>query len=138
MRYEKSCGALIIRKFGGVFKVLLVNGSKDGCWSFPKGSLQVDETEFEAVARVTGEQTGLEVILDIDFRYVATYLPTKAVTKSVIYYLAISDRGELAVQYEENSEAEWLTLQEAASRVVYSCDLDLLKSAVKYVQVKYK
>lgn len=138
MRYEKSCGALIIRKFGGIFKVLLTNRIKDGCWSFPRGELMEDETEFESAVRVAGEQYGLDVVLDIDFRYVTTYLPRKAVTKNVIYYLAISDQGEIVPQCNENHEAEWMTLQEAAAKVVYSGDLALLESASKYIHVKYK
>lgn len=138
MRYEKSCGALIIRKFGGVFKVLLTNGIKDGCWSFPRGELKEDETEFESVVRVAGEQYGLDVILDKDFRYVSTYLPRKAIMKDVIYYLAISDKGEAVPPVQEVHEAEWVTLQEAASRVIYSGDLALLESAEKYIYIKYK
>jgi bis(5'-nucleosidyl)-tetraphosphatase len=138
MRYEKSCGALIIRKFGGVFKVLLTNGVKDGCWSFPRGELKEDETELESVVRVAGEQYGLDVVLDMDFRYVSTYLPRRAVTKDVIYYLAISDQGETVPPVKEVNEAEWVTLQEAASRVLYSSDLALLESAEKYIHIKYK
>lgn len=138
MRFEKSCGALIIRKFNGVFKVLLTNGGKDGCWSFPRGEIKEDETEFESVARVAGEQYGLNVVLDMDFRYVSTYLPRKAVTKDVIYYLAISDKGEMLPSNNEAQEAEWVTLQEAASRVIYSGDLALLESAEKYIHIKYK
>ncbi len=138
MHYEKSCGALIIRKFGGVFKVLLTNRVKDGCWSFPRGEPKEDETEFESVVRVAGEQCGLDVVLDNDFRYVTTYLPRKAVTKNVIYYLAISDEGEMVPRLKEDHEAEWVTLQEASSRVIYSSDLALLESASKYIHIKYR
>ncbi|NLO38752.1 MAG: NUDIX domain-containing protein [Ruminiclostridium sp.] len=138
MRYEKSCGPLIIRKFGGVIKVLLANHMQEGYWSFPKGDFREDETEFEAVLRIAGEQTGMEVILDTDFRYVTTYAPKKSVTKNVIYYLAISDNSEVAAHHEDIQQTEWLTFKEAAGRVIYSSDLDLLESASKYIRVRYK
>lgn len=138
MRFEKSCGAVIIRKFEGVFKVLLVKHIKGGHWSFPKGHMEKEEVETETVIREVLEETGLEVILDIDFRYVVTYSPKKEVTKNVIYFLAICDKGEVFLQENELKQAEWLTFQEAEKRVSFDSDLALLASSSEYIQVKYR
>ena len=47
MNNEKSCGAIVYRKFHGNTEILLIRHIKSGYWSFPKGHVEGDETEEE-------------------------------------------------------------------------------------------
>ena len=45
MLHEKSCGAIVYRKFHGNTEILLIKHINSGHWSFPKGHVEKGETE---------------------------------------------------------------------------------------------
>ena len=47
MQHEKSCGAIVYRKFHGNIELLLIKNQNGGHWSFPKGHVEGAETEEE-------------------------------------------------------------------------------------------
>ena len=59
MKYEKSCGCIIIDNR----KVLLVKQTS-GDWGFPKGHVENNETEIETAIRETKEETNIDVEID--------------------------------------------------------------------------
>ena len=69
MKYEKSCGAIIIKEG----KVLLLQ-EVEGHWSFPKGHVENNETEIETVVREVKEETNLDIIIDESKRYITTII----------------------------------------------------------------
>ena len=47
MLHEKSCGAIVYRKYHGNLEILLIKHVNSGHWSFPKGHVEAGETEVE-------------------------------------------------------------------------------------------
>ena len=86
MIFEKSCGAIVYRKFHGNTELLLIKHANGGHWSFPKGHVEPGETELETAAREIREETGIEVIIDPTFREIVSYSPKKDTQKDVIYF----------------------------------------------------
>mgnify|MGYP004419555925 CR=1 FL=1 len=67
MNYEKSCGAIVYRKFHGNTEILLIRHIKSGYWSFPKGHVEGNETEAETAIREIKEETNIDVLIDTRF-----------------------------------------------------------------------
>ena len=134
MKFEKSCGAIIIKRYDTQYNVLLVKHVNGGHWSFPKGHMEKNETEEETAIREIHEETGLSVVLDTGFRHVTTYSPMQGVTKDVVYFLAFSKEGEFVTQAEEVNEANWFTFKEAHTKITYANDIALLKKAQEYLK----
>ena len=68
MQHEKSCGAIVYRKFHGNIELLLIKNQNGGHWSFPKGHVEGTETEEETAVREIMEETGIQVALDTSQR----------------------------------------------------------------------
>ena len=51
MNFEKSCGAIVYRKFHGNTELLLIKHANGGHWSFPKGHVEAGETELQTAER---------------------------------------------------------------------------------------
>ena len=65
MTLEKSCGAIVFRKFHGNVEILLIKHANGGHWSFPKGHVEEGETEVETATREIFEETGISVMFGI-------------------------------------------------------------------------
>lgn len=133
MKFEKSCGAIIVRKNNDTFETLLIKMVK-GHWSFPKGHVENDETEVETALREIKEETNLDVIIDTRFREITTYSPCPGVLKDVIFFIAIAKTNDVVVQETEVESAMWVELNEAIDIVTFECDRQILKKAIKYVE----
>ena len=77
MSYEKSCGAVVFRKYHGNIELLLIKHVVGGHWSFPKGHVEPGETETETAIREIKEETGIDVELNTTFREVVSYSPKR-------------------------------------------------------------
>lgn len=133
MKFEKSCGAIIVRKNNDTFETLLIKMVK-GHWSFPKGHVENDETEVETALREIKEETNLDVIIDTRFREITTYSPYPGVLKDVIFFIAMAKTNDVVVQETEVESAMWVELNEAIDIVTFECDRQILKKAIKYVE----
>ncbi len=129
MQYEKSCGAIIYRKFHGNTELLLIKHANGGHWSFPKGHVEPNETEEETAKREILEETGLEVVLDTSFREVVTYSPKKDTRKDVIYFLAKAVTYNYIPQIEEISQIKWVEISRAHNILSYDNDKQLVTKA---------
>lgn len=126
MKFEKCCGTII---FDGD-KVLLIKHNV-GHWSFPKGHVEENETEFETALRETKEETGLDVEIISEKRYVTTYSPKEGVMKDVIYFIAKKINSEIKVQEEEISIVDWINIEEAKEKITYKSDKELFEKVIK-------
>ena len=133
MKFEKSCGAIIVRKNDDTFETLLIKMVK-GHWSFPKGHVENDETEVETALREIKEETNLDVIIDTRFREITTYSPCPGVLKDVIFFIAMAKTNDVVVQETEVESAMWVELNEAIDIVTFECDRQILKKAIEYVE----
>ncbi len=131
MKYEKSCGAIIIDNE----KVLVIQ-QVAGHWGFPKGHVEEGETEVETAKREIKEETNLDVEINENYRYTEKYSPAEGIEKEVVYFVAKKIGGEIKVQEEEVKNVEWLTYQKAVERLTYKNSKQLLEKVWKDLNKK--
>ena len=129
MLHEKSCGAIVYRRFHGNVEILLIKHVNSGHWSFPKGHVEGDETELETARREIKEETGLDVILDQTFRETVSYSPRRDTQKIVVYFLALARNYDFVPQEEEIAEIRWVDIIRAARMLTYENDKTIVNKA---------
>lgn len=129
MLHEKSCGAIVYRRFHGNIEILLIKHINSGHWSFPKGHVEGDETELETARREIKEETGLDVILDQTFRETVTYSPKRDTQKVVVYFLALARNYDYVPQEEEIAEIRWVDIIHATRLLTYENDKTIVNKA---------
>ena len=129
MLHEKSCGAIVYRRFHGNIEILLIKHVNSGHWSFPKGHVEGDETELETARREIKEETGLDVILDQTFRETVTYSPRRDTQKIVVYFLALARNYDFVRQEEEIADIRWVDIVRANSLLTYENDKTIVTKA---------
>ena len=133
MNYDKSCGAIVYRKYHGNTEILLVRHIKSGYWSFPKGHVEEGETEEETARREIKEETGLDVLLDTGFRETVTFSPKRNTKKTVVYFVGMATSHELIPQQEEISELRWHEIGQAVSVLTYENDKMIVNKAKAFI-----
>lgn len=106
--------------------MLLVHRPKYSDWSFPKGKLKEGESDEEAARREVEEESGLEVELGPELAS-TSYTDSKGRQKTVRYWAMTPVSGE-ATARNEIDEVEWLSREDAADRLTYDRDRDVLRS----------
>lgn len=137
MEYEKSCGAVVYRKFHGNTELLLIKNANGGHWSFPKGHVEPNETEEETAKREIMEETSIDVIIDNTFRQVITYAPKKNISKDVVYFLAKAINFDYTPQEEEISKIKWVEINHANTILSYDNDKQIVNKAKAFIKDSY-
>lgn len=132
MKKEKSCGAVVYKYENEKLYILLLKHNR-GHWSFPKGHMELGETEVETAIREVKEETNLDVIIDNKFRYVTTYSPFKDVIKDVVYFVAVPKNNEIIPQLEEVNMIKWYEEVDATCVITYDNDKNVLREALRYI-----
>lgn len=135
IKHEKSCGAIVCRKYHGNLEILLVQHLMGGHWSFPKGHVEKGETEIQTALREIKEETGIEVMIDHTFRQTVIYSPKQDVIKKVVYFIARAKNYDFSPQPEEISQIRWLQFDAAYSYLTHEKDKQLLKKARPFLKV---
>ena len=133
MRHEKSCGAVIFRSIGGKWHVLLIRHEKGNHVAFPKGHVELGETEVQTAEREVQEETGLRVKVDDGFRAENAYMTRADTRKQVVYFIATADDQPLVAQRGEVREVRWEPVEKAPRRLTYAGDREILKNAYAYL-----
>ena len=123
---EKSCGCIIIKNG----KVLLIQQT-EGHWGFPKGHMELGETEIETAKREVKEETNIDVEINKDKRYVLEYTTDKGIFKEVVLFIAKKINGDERYQASEIKTMEWLTYKDAIDRITYDNTRELLKRVLR-------
>ena len=110
---EKSCGAVVYRKYHGNTEILLIKHINSGHWSFPKGHVEAGETEVETAHREILEETSIDTIIDPTFRETVSYSPKKDTQKIVVYFIAKAKNTNFTPQEEEISDIRWIEIDRA-------------------------
>ena len=134
MLHEKSCGAIVYRKFHGNTEILLIKHINSGHWSFPKGHVEAGETEVQTAHREILEETSIDVIIDPTFPETVTYPPNKDTIKVVVYFLAKAKNVDFVPQEDEISEIRWVDISYAGNILSYENDRAIVakaKNAIK-------
>ncbi len=134
MENEKSCGAIVYRKYHGNTEILLIRHINSGHWSFPKGHVEGNETEIETAHREVLEETGIDAIIDPTFRETTTYCPKKDTVKLVVYFIAKAKNTDYVPQEEEIADVRWVEINLASSILAYDNDKLIASRAKSYLQ----
>ena len=129
MLHEKSCGAIVYRKFHGNTEILLIKHVNSGHWSFPKGHVEFGETEVETALREVKEETGIDIIIDPTFREIVSFSPKKGTQKTVVYFIGKARHTDYTPQEEEIAEIRWVEIGRACSVLSYENDKSIVAKA---------
>lgn len=129
--FEKSCGVIPFRKIGKDTQLLLLYQTASGCWSFPKGHMEMGETEEDTVRRELREEIGLEAALLPDFRASVEYRVSDHTRKEVVLFLG-QVSGEMIMEPGEIETFRWVTL-EAAKTLMGSAYAAVLEQVEGYL-----
>ncbi|MCL1822747.1 MAG: NUDIX domain-containing protein [Oscillospiraceae bacterium] len=135
MTLEKSCGAVVYRKFHGNTEILLIRHEKSGYWSFPKGHIEDGETEEQTALREIKEETGLDVFIDSGFRETVIYSPRRDASKTVVYFIAKSKNGDVLPREGEISDTKWVEIDKAAGHLTYDNDRVIVSRAKAFMSL---
>lgn len=137
MTYEKSCGAVVFRneRHDGVLQryVLMIKHSSQGHHSFPKGHVEVGETEIKTAEREVFEETAVKIHINEKFRQPVYYRPKAGVKKEVVYFLAFTRQTEIKPRPGEIAEVDWIPLEQAEEFLAHDNDKRVLSLAVQYI-----
>jgi len=134
MTKEKSCGALVYRKQGKDVQMLVLRHKKGGHWSFPKGHVELGETEAQTALREVREETGLSIQLLDGFREMVSYSPRPGISKDVVYFLGYAEDSRTVMQEEEISEIRWVDLRGIGNYLSYDNDYMLIRGVKRFLR----
>jgi 8-oxo-dGTP diphosphatase len=122
-----AAGAVVTRVGPKGPEYLLVHRDYREDWTFPKGKVESGEHILGAAVREVREETGFAIELGVP-------LPTQTYKiegriKDSHYWFAKLLSGTF-VPNDEVNEIAWLTFDEAAKKLTYEHDVDVLKAAV--------
>jgi 8-oxo-dGTP pyrophosphatase MutT (NUDIX family) len=120
-----AAGGVVWRRSDGRIEVVMVHRPRYDDWTFPKGKLDVGETDEEAAIREVREEASLTVRLGQELPS-TTYLDKSGKHKRVRYWaMTVADSGEPSGANEVD-EARWVDLDEARSLLTYPRDIELV------------
>jgi len=132
---EFSAGGVVLRRMRGRQHVAVVR-VRDQILALPKGHPDGDESAADAARREVREETGLETELleklgDVRYTY---QRGGKRIRKSVAFYLFRYRSGDVEDHDHEVEEALWLPLDEAAERLAYKGEREMVVAARSRVE----
>lgn len=110
-----------LKEMNGTIKMLLLKRSKDHFWSHISGSIEANETAWQAFIRELKEETGLST----DRLYSADYIeqfydiPTNRITLVPVFVAYLQGPCEVLLN-NEHSHYQWCTLNEAKALTPFS------------------
>lgn len=105
---EKSCGCIIINDN----KVLIIK-QINGEYGFPKGHIEVGESEEECAIRETFEEAGVNVKVDSNLRFSISYIVHGNIPKEAVYFVSfLNGCSDITIQEEELLNAFWIDIDE--------------------------
>jgi len=134
MRFEKSSGAVVFRRFPLGIKFLLLHYSK-GHWGFPKGRIEAGESKKQAALREIMEETSLDVKLNGGFCECIEYSFNEngeSIRKEAFFFLAESPNGKVRLSSEHTGH-KWLPLDGALETLSFENSRGVLRKAFSFI-----
>jgi len=132
---ERSAGGVVVRE-GEVAAIVPRKRAADGrsVLGLPKGHLDGDETAEQAAAREVREETGLQADLVAPLGEVRYWYQRKGhrIRKSVLFFLFEYRSGSIEDHDDEIEEVRWLPLAEAAERLTYQGEREMVRRAIAH------
>lgn len=133
---ERSAGAVLFYAAGQEPEYLLLHYTA-GHWDFPKGNIEIGESETEAASREIREETGISDVEFVDgFRHKISYKYRKGrrlVNKEVVLYLAKAKTKEVKLSHEHIGYA-WKKYDDAMNQLTFKNAKNLLAAARDFLQ----
>ncbi len=126
--HERSCGAVVYTGDGKERRYLIICMNLGHC-GLPKGHIEKFETERETAIREVREETGVDIVLDPDFRKSVVYSLTSRTTKESVYFLGRFDGDTVKIQESEVSSYKLCSYEEARRHITYENDRTILDAA---------
>ena len=137
MADERSSGAVVFYAEANSEPEYLLLHYTAGHWDFPKGNIEVGESEKEAALREIREETGITNVefingfrMKIDYRY---RHDKKLVLKEVVLFLVRAHTLQITLSHEHIGFA-WKNYSDAMQQLTYTNARKLLSSAKDYLQ----
>ena len=117
-------------------EVALVGRSHPGIWALPKGTPRSGETFEQVALREVQEETGLEVRLITYIGSISYFFVRDKVRfqKQVRHYLFEAIGGDTALHDSEYDVVKWFSFPEAARRLTYQNEVNILNQAEEILQ----
>ena len=135
--YEKSCGAIIFNDLSENRNFLLVKNNNGKYWGFPKGHIEIGETEEQTALREIKEETNLDVEILDGFRKTSIYKLLGRIQKKVVIFLAKANSKNVRIQNSEIEKFGWLKKEEVFSLLNHQNDLKIFKNAITWLENNY-
>ena len=134
MHYEKSCGFVAYKEKDDVRLYLIIRTS-NGEYGFPKGHVELNETEYETAIRELKEETNVEVQIINGFRRQIEYkFPNKVdVMKQSVYFLGRCSEIDVVCQETEVSEVLFVPIEVALELLSFEDTRNILREADMYL-----
>jgi len=136
-----SYGVIPVRQTAAGLEFLLIHQfssiKQNAYWTFPKGHPEGNETPQQTATRELREETGLTVgafLSDQQFKneYSFTWEDTQ-VNKTVAFYLARVQPGEMMLQEAEVHDAKWLPPELVLAQLDYEGNKILYQEVLQYL-----
>lgn len=156
---EISAGGVVLRRMSEEWQIAVIEPRKEPpstpekasrkktshkvLLALPKGLVDQGEKPEETAAREVAEETGVTATLvtklgDIKYVYVRTWAGGERVFKIVSFYLFRYASGKIDDIAEEMrievKRALWIPLEEAAAKLAYRGEKDMVRRAQEYLQ----
>ena len=141
MTWEKSCGALVVRREQDKYFILMIRHKAGGHRSFPKGHMEAGESEYATALREVMEETSSRIAIISNFRETVSYSPSPGVMKEVVYFLAFTTDESIKAREGEIAEVEWVPLDEAEACLTHENDKTVFRAAMarmEHINVEIK
>ncbi|MCS7133303.1 MAG: bis(5'-nucleosyl)-tetraphosphatase [Candidatus Caldarchaeum sp.] len=135
---ERSAGAVVYHRGENSIEYLLLKYGA-GHWDFPKGHIEKNESEIQAVLREVREETGINDLSIIDgFRKVISYMFMKEgrlVRKEVVFYLGEASDKTVTLS-PEHLDYVWLNVEKALEKLTFKTAKETLVEADNFLKTR--
>lgn len=112
-------------------EIVLVGYLRDETWTLPKGTPKDGETVEETALREVREETGIQARIVGDLGSIQYSFGRRGVRydKEVRHFLMEATGGDVSLHDAEYDEARWFGLTEAARRLTYANETEVVRRA---------
>ena len=126
--YEKTCGAVMYTEYKGERRYLLIK-NESGHIGFPKGHIELGETEEQTAVREVFEETGFKIAVDTNTRTQYQYITRENTQKNCVYFVVHYNYAPAIIQESEISQSWLVPYSEASLLLNFVQDKEILTKA---------